>query len=58
MDSQVMTNEATLVGHDIRCERCGSPATVHHEQELLCAVCYLKKKGKQIKQLDHTGYYP
>jgi hypothetical protein len=25
---------------------------------VLCSVCYLKKTGGRIIQLDHTGYYP
>jgi len=42
----------------IPCERCGEPATIHVEQTVLCSVCYLKKTGGRIIQLDHTGYYP
>ena len=58
MDSEILTNEVTLTGDEVVCERCGEPATIHVEQTVLCSVCYLKKTGGRIIQLDHTGYYP
>jgi formylmethanofuran dehydrogenase subunit E len=40
------------------CHKCGEPAMVHEQQVLWCPECWLKKQGKKIIQLDHTGYYP
>lgn len=41
-----------------KCEQCGEPAMVHEAQVLWCPKCWLKKQGKKIINLDHTGYYP
>ena len=59
MDSAILTNDKRLtLTHKLVCERCGELATIHVEQTVLCSVCYLKKTGERIIQLDHTGYYP
>ena len=37
---------------------CGEPAMVAEGGGLRCPRCWLAEKGKQIKPLDHAGYYP
>jgi len=48
----------TTLNLDYRCDTCGEPAMVKEDGFLSCSKCYLKKQGQQIKQLDHTGFYP
>jgi DNA-directed RNA polymerase subunit RPC12/RpoP len=48
----------TTLSKDYKCDNCGQPAMTKEDDRLRCPTCWLREKGKQIKQLDHTGYYP
>ena len=51
-------DKSTTLNLAYRCDDCGEPAMVRDGSRLDCPVCWLKKRGQQIKQLDHTGFYP
>jgi ribosomal protein L37AE/L43A len=51
-------DKSTTLNLAYRCDDCGEPAMVREPVGLSCPKCYLKKQGHQIKQLDHTGFYP
>lgn len=61
MDAKLLNkkrDKQTTLNPAYRCEQCGEPAMVHEQQVLWCPKCWLKKQGKKIINLDHTGYYP
>jgi len=54
----VSQNIKTTLSPDYPCDDCGEPAMTNEAGRLSCPACYLKKLGKRIKPLDHTGFYP
>ena len=65
MDAKILTNQPrqkidkpTTLNPNYPCDKCGQPAMVAEGGGLRCPRCWLAEKGKQIKPLDHTGYYP
>ena len=56
-DADTKTNRTTL-NPNHPCDKCGEPAMVSEGGGLRCPRCWLAEKGKQIKPLDHAGYYP
>jgi len=48
----------TTLSRDYACDVCGQPAMTKEDDRLRCPSCWLREKGQQIKQLDHSGYRP
>jgi len=53
-----MVANRTTLNPNYPCDKCGEPAMVVEGGWLRCPRCWLAEKGKQIKPLDHAGYYP
>ena len=66
MATQVLTNDKrnnaktnrTTLSREYVCDNCGEPAMTKEDDRLRCPSCWLREKGQQIKQLDHSGYRP
>jgi len=54
----IVSPKRTTLNPNHPCDKCGEPAMVAEGGGLRCPRCWLTEKGKQIKQLDHAGYYP
>jgi DNA-directed RNA polymerase subunit RPC12/RpoP len=56
--SRQTRDKRTTLNPAYLCDDCGKPAMTNEAGRLSCPACYLKKLGKQIKPLDHAGFYP
>ena len=53
--SNNVSKKRTTLSADYPCDKCGEPAMAKEGDGLRCPSCWLQEKGRQIKQLDHSG---